>query len=533
VTRGWRCLLINKLFNNNLRDVVATSLPVNFNFVAYKCSQNDVATQIDGLCHRIGAKVPIANVGAVRDFKNFVGIEMKKLFEPINFDSDFTDETYHKHVNLPQHKIARMIKELKETEVGDRKFQPHNIQGHFKEEFYPTGPKTIRGIFARLAAMKAKIGPIVHLMEEHVFQHDDFAKKIPGILKASKILEKMDTHGSYYYTTDFESWESSMSSEIMEAVEIQIYDYLLGNLECKENFLEVYRKILELNKITTTYLQTTIKGRRMSGEMTTSLGNGLTNLMLLRYAAYLSCAKAKFLVEGDDGLISSDRPIRFDFFHLLGFVCKLQQLDDIKKSSFCGMIFTRPGHIIKDAISALSKFGWCSRKYNNCSHRLRMGLLRAKALSCIYETPHCPILAPFARRVLFLTRSYMPRFDTGLDNYFRMKLLNAIKDEKNIPPTDILPETRVIYDEMYGIDPNTQRHIEEKLSEINLFDDNNWLNFAASKVTIDLHHAYVNQNFVDNYNRKCTFISANGNVNKNNKIASILRSPADRVICKQ
>lgn len=484
------------------RDVVATSLPVCFKAVASKCSLNDVPTQITGLRHRIGGRVPALNFSYLKDFKKFIDNIIPKLFEPMPYDTDVTMDHYLKVVNLPAHKKEKMLKEYNQYVQNDRKVKISKIKMHMKEEFYPEY-KHIRGIFAREDTVKMLFGPMVHAMEEHVFNSKWFAKKISGNEKAKSILQRFFRPGCFYYGTDFESWESSCNEHIIETVELTVYEYLLKDLPESAEFLLNYKQITGVNILKSKFLKLYVKARRMSGEMTTSLGNGLINLLLLLYCLHLngiSYEQAEVIVEGDDGLTMTSKPLGTRCFKELGFVCKLLKFDDVRTSSFCGMIFSKPGHTIRNWMPSLAKFGWCSRKYNNASFKTRMALMRAKALSMIYENPHCPILRPFADRICYLTRNYKAKFDTGQDMYHYNIYLKS-SEFRDLPKAEICSESRAIFSELYNIDPQTQRDIEERLSKINLYDELWDFNVYFNTMFVDNYGDYVDHCYLENFNR--------------------------------
>lgn len=482
------------------RDIVSTSLPIHFKACSIKLSLNDLATQITGLRHRIGGRVPTLNFTYLRHFEKFVARELEEYFEPLPYDTDVSVEYYLEHVNLPRHKKDKMLKEYRQYLANDRKVSVNDIKAHFKEEFYPTY-KHIRGIFARHDTVKMLFGPVVHAMEQFVFKLPYFAKKIQGSKKAEKILSEFDLICQLIFGTDFESWESSVNEHIIRVVEIQAYKFLLKNIPEGKEFISDYSQIMCYNEIQSRDLKLSIKARRMSGEMTTSLGNGLINYMLLKYCLHLNNATGKVLIEGDDGLTVTNKDLDTSCFKELGFVCKLQKFTDVRESSFCGMIFSKPGHVIRDAFKALSKFGWCTRKYNNASFKTRMGLMRAKALSMVYENPHCPILRPFADRVCDLTRNYKAIFDTGNDTYHK-NIFDKIKSFNDLPKADICKESRELYEHLFGIDINTQYFIESILSKIELYDDTSRLNMFFDKTLVEHYDDYVNHCYEDNYNRE-------------------------------
>ena len=145
---------------------------------------------------------------------------------------------------------------------------------------------------------------------------------------------------------------------------------------------------------------------------------------------------------------------------------------DIRNASFCGLIFSEPGHIIRDPRPVLAKFGWCMRRYINSSDKVRMALLRSKAISLACEYPNCPILAPFAHRVMELTKnashSKMLRLAGQLDTYTRRSVLSNLADRPWQRKPNILPQTRVLMENLYHIPVPLQHCWEDVLSKVDL-----------------------------------------------------------------
>jgi hypothetical protein len=123
----------------------------------------------------------------------------------------------------------------------------------------------------------------------------------------------------------------------------------------------------------------------MSGEMNTSSGNGLMNLIILSYIAWKKGGSVKAVVEGDDGLLATDVTYSTDDFTRIGIRCKLEPRQSIAVSQFCGLCFDEIElENITDPRVVLHEFAWTSRRYVGASDRKLMGLLRCKALSYLY-----------------------------------------------------------------------------------------------------------------------------------------------------
>jgi hypothetical protein len=183
---------------------------------------------------------------------------------------------------------------------------------------------------------------------------------------------------------------------------------MVGDLAAGSDFLKVAEEaILGPQKLNFRSFKASLKARRQSGEMCTSLGNGFSNLMIYLFA----CSEQGMLdsavgfVEGDDGLFRCQFPELLEpYFAELGFTIKLGTTDDLSRASFCGMLYDiTNGAVVTDVREALCTFGWVAARYRRARRSNLEALLRAKALSMAYSYPKCPMLSTFALKVLSLT----------------------------------------------------------------------------------------------------------------------------------
>jgi len=318
--------------------------------------------------------------------------------------------------------------------------------------------KNGRLIMSRSDYAKVILGPLIKSIENAVYDlhRDDggvyFIKHVPvpeRYLHVQALRSDLDK----FIVTDYTSFEASFSSEVMEAVECQLYRYML---QLRPQDADWACRVLTGNNhlVFRNSCSADIKGRRMSGDMCTSLGNGFTNLMLMHFAAEEFGFKVNGMVEGDDGIFAlSDLPHGLsEFFASLGFVIKLQEISDPCIGGFCGIVAADNGNI-KDPIRFLSSFGW-THTCIEAGDRVMSQLLRAKALSAQYELPNCPVLRVIADRALQLTTGVEPRF--VLDGYHTA----PVRPPPEFSPT---PATRELFSELYGISPSLQLQLESRI----------------------------------------------------------------------
>lgn len=335
--------------------------------------------------------------------------------------------------------------------------QASHIDTFVKTESYPEY-KHVRMINSRSDAFKVFTGPLFKAIEEVVYADSSFIKHVP-VPHRPALIAAWRKAGLRFFATDFTAYESHFSPELMQACECQLYRHCLpwcGDVDficsvlCGENRMR-----------TRSGVSASIKGRRMSGDMCTSLGNGFTNVMLARFLASEQGQDLFGFVEGDDGLFATKAELRAEDYAKLGFTIKIEEVEDIRAASFCGMVFGESNQIIRDPVAFLATFGWTS-SFTMGGERLMDELLRAKALSTVYETPHCPIVGALARYALSVTRHVTPRFVT--DGYHSL----PPRDESRLTAFAPTAETRALFERLYGISPTMQLAIEKRILSGNM-----------------------------------------------------------------
>lgn len=102
----------------------------------------------------------------------------------------------------------------------------------------------------------------------------------------------------------------------------------------------------------------------MSGDMCTSLGNGISNYLLAKFLVERKGGQLRGVFEGDDGLFSTTVLLDEKDYEKLGFTIKIERVDDPTRASFCGMIYTKSGEVVRDPRKVFQNFGWTS----SCIH---------------------------------------------------------------------------------------------------------------------------------------------------------------------
>lgn len=293
-----------------------------------------------------------------------------------------------------------------------RKNKLTKLKGFIKRETYMKY-KEARGINSRSDAFKIWAGPFVASIEKKVFDLPYFIKHISVRDRPRYIMEHIGHGPGPFYASDFSHFESHFVPEMIEAVEGQLYEYMLGRLLCGSAYSQVLQ---DMNVIDYHDFTIKVRGVRMSGEMSTSLGNGFTNLMIWMFIADEKGLLFNGVVEGDDGLFAqlkgSGEVAAADFANC-GFEVKLEKHLSVLTASFCGISMSEDLCALTDPRKVILNVGWSHSPQAGPSLRVRRELLRAKALSLLYEHPRCPILSRLAYRLIETTQNHSARFDSN------------------------------------------------------------------------------------------------------------------------
>lgn len=397
-----------------------------------------------------------------------------------------------------------------------------------KNETYPESTKAPRFISARVDAAKVFFGPLIKTFERVVYEVRNahgrpyFIKHVPVDRRPEVILGIDRDHagdGGGNIATDYKTFEAAASVAAMSASEHIIYRYLAGfgfrrvllrdyevarfvdrrrvpgrplsahgpgdaefaditQLTDIQLVLLMFIDMVDgLNTGDTGWLRVLMSGLRMSGEMNTSLGNGLLNLLFMNAACAEFGLEYDGFVEGDDGIFhlsgAHGAPLPSEALQRFGALIKLERVPDIARASFCGNVFDRHDkRNVGDVVSFLAHFGWYTSATEPSARIQEIhGLLRAKAMSALAEYHGTPIIPAFARYVLRNTMSVRPKFHRGGQlSYWDEQVIGPYLSDlptkiRNWACESVGSGSRALVAEMQGISVSRQLEIEE------FFDD--------------------------------------------------------------
>jgi hypothetical protein len=335
-----------------------------------------------------------------------------------------------------------------------------------KREFYDE-PKHARWINSRSDSFKALTGPIFHLIEKEVFKGRHFVKYIPVAERSHYVKNYLEKTGHLYMATDHTSFEAHIIPVIMKTIEMQVYAYMTKNLKDHGIFMKALLEgLVKKQHCFANNSCSQVKNQtfaRMSGDMCTSLGNGLTNLLVMKFvASELKWAECEGVVEGDDGLFRVDGIVpTSEHFAALGFTIKADLTDRIGDAGFCQIYFSEDcSENIVNPGKIMLRGGWTMSSALHGGDKILRNLSRAKAFSILCEAPRNPITRSMARWILRSTEGEVLRFDETekwwSEQCLSDGMLSRIKQSEDGPT----PGMREFVSNKWNISVLDQLHIE-------------------------------------------------------------------------
>jgi len=485
-----------------VRRAQACTLPVFLGGAVYPhpdCNWPDMLR--NGAKHRAGRKLPPVRIENFWEkFQKFILEKILPEFfgEVLDYNEEINFEEWLSKTNYPEWRKEELRKVY--AELGNI-YDKNNfiVKLFMKDEFYP-GVKHGRGIYARVDEAKVIFGPIIKKIEEIVYKHPAFVKHVAVDKRPQYIYDRLFKPGCKYLATDYTSFEAHMSKEMFQLIEYFIYKHFVGKTNTQMfSIIELMERVVSgKNIIKNKYFSGYIHARRMSGEMTTSLGNGLINYCLMKFACYLRNIDTIGVVEGDDGLFAVDQSVVFDaqIFKDMGCMVKLDEHNYLETAGFCQNVFDIEERInIVDPIKILCNFGWCQTKYLHASHKTKMKLLRVKALSMLFQCAGCPIVHVLASRLLYLTKSYNlgNLLNKAYSGYWERQLKGGIEAMNVVEKLNvsITSSSRMLMADKFGISPSSQLAIEENIRSWNIgLNVHSLILVHVPDVCVDMYNEY-------------------------------------------
>lgn len=468
------------------RSVEQVSLGCHFNGAAAPHPDNDDVKTLElGVRQRIGRQMPRRDIGFLDKLRNHTQEAILHYqLEPIDAEYGFLFEEWLAGTNYNlkrKEELRRLMEEivdlLARNDAGE--LQSFKVKLFMKDEPYLEF-KNGRGIYAREDAAKCFFGPYFKAIENRVYYDPEtnvgikhFIKHVPVDLRPDFLMEQVYMEGFRYVCTDYSALEAHFDNGLYSNCEFILYEHMLGSNPHGRFACSIMREVLiGVNIVQNKKLSARILGRRMSGEMNTSLGNGWTNLMLYTLWSAengLSFDKVMGVIEGDDGLFALPPDVDIpteEFFKSWGCFIKIIIAESISVASFCGLVFDPAERkIVSDPFKILLTFGYTSKRYAQSRNNKLKALLRAKAMSALVQYHGCPIVGALAEKMLELTRSSDVRhvIETTQDEWQRNKLKYGLANFKKYLGGKVGSRTRELFFDLYGIPVSVQENLEARI----------------------------------------------------------------------
>jgi hypothetical protein len=441
-----------------------------------KCDKDDARTKEQGAMKRVCKYQHYGVDHVIDELTRFVDAFLEREFTPLSPDEDVTFKTWIDSCPYPERRKRALI-DLEKDETrhwSDKEIT--EVKAFVKDETYDRY-KHARWIMSRTDSFKIAYGPWIKPIEREVYKHRAFIKHIPESDRPKYIAEMLGDRGPYY-VTDYTAFESQFVARLMAALEFRLYAYMTQHIPGHEEFMQMNHMVLGgSNSVKSRNVFFDVEAR-MSGEMSTSLGNGFSNLMIMLFVCHrLNCTDVEGVVEGDDGLftLNGEGPTPADFAQL-GFDIKLEEHTSINTCSFCGLVFDPQDMInVTDPLKVVMNVGWSTRQYLHASDLTLLALLRCKGLSLLAQYPNAPVIHSLANYINRVTQT-VPLAKVlavadriKMSSYEREKHISRIKlaTKLRFKSPSIPHATRELVSQMFGVSPELQIALENQLDATN------------------------------------------------------------------
>jgi hypothetical protein len=427
---------------------------------------------IHGIKKRVLVEPPACNPKLLGEFAAFVDKWLKENLTPLPCDADTsfakwieTRDTY------PEWRKEQLRQLAGVTHGWEDRFR--RCKSFMKDEGYPEY-KAARAISSRSDQAKIILGPIMSLIEEELYKHPAFIKHVPVQERPKYIRDYIYAAACLYFQTDFSSFESCFTKDVMEACEFRLYRHMVANMPSGKEWANLVEECGGgVNLLRFRHCDVKVAATRMSGDNWTSCGNGFTNMMILFFVIFKSgydFEKCPLVVEGDDGLGAIPGRLDESLFERLGFRVKLLYHESLDVAGFCSMYFDVNSLVcVGDPVKVMIKTGWTTGQYAGARSGKLLGLLRAKAYSICFQNAGSPVLMAFARYLLRVTASADQRtvLKSRMSEWERRIMMGALKiDARSISEQPVSPSSRSVCERAFGVPVTLQLRWESYLDSL-------------------------------------------------------------------
>lgn len=452
--------------------------------VPFCVSQSDKLLAQAACRKRLLPKRPLPNTERIAELKEFVRRYIHKHYTPLpalNFE-EITKTWIEENSNFNQAKKSSLLRALDKFLEQGHLHECDYVRKSFMKTEFTQEEKLPRYINGASALFSVRFGAITHLIEKQVYKRTSaFVKghspsEIPSMLNAI-------SHSACFAEGDYTSFEGHFSPEYFDAVEVQLFRYMLSNNpDILKDFLRNYYQtknrtvrgrrvkyiVPRTLRLVNKRYEIRVIGIRMSGDPWTSLFNGFSNCMNYMFYAWKGGFDIDLLVEGDDSSVTQPyNYFRKEMFAELGMVIKIEPKFAISDVVFCGCHYLHNEQkLLISPTSIVNTSYTCTREYITCSDTKALGLLRAKAMSLWCLGKNSPVVGPFAAKLLKLAGTG-PVIVDGANKWWENFILKTYNGVSTFECTD---QCRVFYANRFGITISQQYYLEDVIEKAKSLD---------------------------------------------------------------
>lgn len=457
--------------NRLVREPEMVSLPCRVKgAVFFRPNSQDPLSAVQGLRKRLIHDRPPIHPPTFRRYKEFVKNHLKAEYVPLRPDQIPTFEEWLEGVNHPLWRKEEYREAWRQWCDGE--ITPSTLRKKkcfVKREFYPE-PKFHRAIHSPTDYEKVIEGPFAKAMEDEVFKRPEYIKKIPRSEWPAYVREMVGRFGLRVFGSDYSSFEANFVPPLMRSTEFMLVKFLLYiilHLQGPKNMLSDELVKILMAKLYMAY----VRGKRSSGKMTTSLFNGFSNPMFVRFVlTELGATIIHCVVEGDDGLYAHNAPrdpTPADFLKL-GLTIKIVPVQHWYEASFCGVV-THPDVLdtLCDPWRVVLTCSWAGHEYLRARDRTMINLAQIKGLSYIAQYPGAPVVQAVGLWMLRVTDFNPAKIEELLawyseqrgTTYWDQQVVRDIR-KSSLAARPVHPGSRTIVARVFGVTVDVQLHLE-------------------------------------------------------------------------
>jgi hypothetical protein len=253
-----------------------------------------------------------------------------------------------------------------------------------------------RNISPRLDEFMSVAGPYIAAVEHRACKAPFLVKGV-DLKKRDQKMQKLLAYESFI-EIDYSRFDATISVEMLEIEREMILSQFKKHLHPEiHQIYDMMLKTRAQSRLNTEYSK---EGGRNSGDLTTSIGNGLLNRFAVWFCLRKVTTNYVSYHEGDDGVIGcmrADLPAILEclnFLWVLGFQGKIDVYHSLDQVSFCGrFLCVLPGGLSSYA----DPWRTMAKIHTTCSSGPGKELMCAKMLSYAFTDGDTPVIGEYAR----------------------------------------------------------------------------------------------------------------------------------------